>query len=146
MPVKDTFATAIKPNGVKFFNYSVVVSVAGQDPEGDNERRAGSMRRNKNGKGGHVKYSGRNPKPAHFIKNPMREQFAQMLEAKLIETGYCHAGYMELDHYFDHRHTQMRGECKDGATQEDRVKFPNREHSPKISVINSGPSIAPIDG
>lgn len=47
----------------------------------------------------------------------------QHLAGKLATTGYCRAGYIELDRFTFERELHIRGECKDGATSEDYQRF-----------------------
>lgn len=53
----------------------------------------------------------------------MQERVYADMEAKLAETGYCHAGYEVLDSDFGREQMQIRGACKDKATAEDLDKF-----------------------
>ena len=64
-------------------------------------------------------------KPAN--ESSMKPYFNDMLESKLKNSGYSREGYIELDSYSGRGQLQMRGECEEGATEEDRIKFVNKE-------------------
>ena len=124
------FVTDIKPGGLKIFNYSLTKTAAQTD---GGERNASS------GKGS-GKHSGRGGKGAgksgghgsmgsgkSAYESSMKPYFNEMLESKLKKSGYCRDGYIELDSYFGRGQLQIRGECEEGATEEDRIKFVNNE-------------------
>lgn len=41
----------------------------------------------------------------------------------LSKTGYCREGFLEIDRSLSRYHIWMKGECKEGATEEDLRKF-----------------------
>ncbi|AAN55821.1 hypothetical protein HRJ35_15570 [Shewanella oneidensis MR-1] len=45
------------------------------------------------------------------------------LEKTLEMTGYCREGYFELSRMIESGRGEIRGECKEGATEEDKQKF-----------------------
>lgn len=45
------------------------------------------------------------------------------LEKTLEMTGYCREGYFELSRVIESDRGEIRGECKEGATEEDQQKF-----------------------
>ncbi|MCT8869631.1 hypothetical protein [Shewanella xiamenensis] len=45
------------------------------------------------------------------------------LEKTLEMTGYCREGYFELSRIIESGRGEIRGECKEGATEEDKQKF-----------------------
>lgn len=55
--------------------------------------------------------------------NRNKEMIYQRLESKLAETGYCREGYMELDFFMSRGQSQIKGECNDGASDNDRKIF-----------------------
>jgi hypothetical protein len=59
------------------------------------------------------------------MMNQTKERINEKLDSKLAETGYCREGYIELDSYVGKGQSQIRGECKEGATDSDRKKFAN---------------------
>jgi hypothetical protein len=129
--VDEVFVTDIKPGGLKIFNYSLTKTTA--QTGGGSERNASS------GKGS-GKHSGRGGKGAgksdghgsmgsgkSAYESSMKPYLNEMLESKLKKSGYCRDGYIELDSYFGRGQLQIRGECEEGATEEDRIKFVNNE-------------------
>ncbi|MDH4274727.1 MAG: hypothetical protein OEW08_06795 [Gammaproteobacteria bacterium] len=123
--IEEAFVTNIKSNGIKIFVYNVMT---GQVDKAVNDGKTlpGGSRRKK-GKEAFVRNGVDSPRPGYVAThNPNHHQLLKSLDIKLAETGYCRRGYLELDNFFDRSRSQIRGECKDGATQEDREKFPNR--------------------
>ncbi len=54
-------------------------------------------------------------------------RFYQLLNTKLSSSGYCQKGYIELDADIGLYSANLRGECREGASSEDRQRFPNRQ-------------------
>ena len=128
--VDEVFVTDIKPGGLKIFNYSLTKTTA--QISGGGERGGGSKGSGKHsgrgGKGG-GKSAGYGSMGSGKSANEssMKPYFNEMLESKLKKSGYCRHGYIELDSYFGRGQLQIRGECEEGATEEDRIKFVNNE-------------------
>ena len=147
--IKEEFATKIEQNGLKLFSYTVTMTM----PEG---RSGGGMRGSGMGgggmggggmrgggmggggmRGGGMKGGGmdgggmrNSAKPdREAMMNRFKKVVYEKLETKLSETGYCRESYMELDNYFVRGRSQIRGECKDSATAEDRMTFINDENT-----------------
>ncbi len=128
--VEEVFVTDIKSSGLKIFNYSLTNTTA---------QASGNGKRGGSGKGS-GKYSGRGGKGGgksnghggmssgkSAYESNMKPYFNEMLETKLKSSGYCREGYIELSSYFGRGQLQIRGECEEGATEEDRIKFVNNE-------------------
>jgi hypothetical protein len=49
------------------------------------------------------------------------------VEKELETTGYCRDGFLMLERYRANGIARIRGECRDGASDSDRSKFPNRQ-------------------
>lgn len=47
------------------------------------------------------------------------------LEQRLEHTGYCREGYLPLGSYLEFGQFEIRGECRETATKEDRLMFPD---------------------
>jgi len=45
------------------------------------------------------------------------------VEYVVKKSGYCREGFLEIDKSLSRYHIWMKGECKDGATDEDQQKF-----------------------
>lgn len=50
---------------------------------------------------------------------------SDQVNQKLLDTGYCRSGYMELDNARAGRFQRLTGECNETATEADRKQFPN---------------------
>ncbi|MDO6560199.1 hypothetical protein [Paraglaciecola chathamensis] len=111
----DMFATSIKNDNEKVFNFSIS---ARQGEGGSKPERGGA--------GG--------PPPEHRNKNqakgdtpnesPLDELFTH-LETKLSDTGYCREGYIEIDTYESSGRLHILGACNEVATPEDKRQFAN---------------------
>lgn len=53
-----------------------------------------------------------------------REHLLKALEERLEQTGYCREGYLPLGTYLEFGQFEIRGECQETATKEDRLLFP----------------------
>lgn len=96
----EHFVTNITSDGTKFFSYSASIS----RPSG----------------GGRP--SGGRPDQA-AMQSKIEEKLRQRLEQKISETGYCREGYIEINSYIGRGNSQIRGKCKEGATDRDRLTF-----------------------
>lgn len=122
--VEEVFVTNIKPGGLKIFNYSLENTMAQASSNG--KRGGKGTGKHSGGKGGGYEGMG-GGKSAN--ESSMKPYFNDMLESKLKSSGYCREGYIELDSYYGRGKLQMRGECEEGATKEDRIKFINKENT-----------------
>lgn len=63
----------------------------------------------------------------HNIKRDRRDYvraaIEDSLEAKIEKTGFCRKGYLPLGHFIERGRFEIRGECNESATKEDRLKF-----------------------
>ena len=130
--VDEIFVTDIKSSGLKIFNYSLTMTTP--QASGSGERRGGSNGKGSgkhSGRGGHggngSGYGGKGGGKS-ADESSMKPYFNEMLESKLKESGYCREGYIELNSYFGKGQLKIRGECEEGATEEDRIKFVNNEN------------------
>jgi hypothetical protein len=128
--VEEVFVTDIKASGLKIFNYSLTNTTAqasgkrGGGGKGSGAGKQGGGKGMGGGKNGG--YGGMGGGNSENLSS-MKPYFNNMLEAKLKKSGYCRHGYIELDSYFGRGQLKMRGECEEGATDEDRIKFANKE-------------------
>ena len=131
--VDEVFVTDIKPGGLKIFDYSLTNTTAqagGGGRRGGSGKNTGKHGGRGGGAGGGMgggKSGGHGGMGGGRSDNGsgMKQYFTDMLESKLKKSGYCRQGYIELDSYFGRGQLQMRGECEEGATEEDRIKFVN---------------------
>jgi hypothetical protein len=128
LEVEEKFVPYITETGLKIFIYTVSMKGAGE--QGDSRggakstgERGGSRRGTKptGGRGG-GSHGGTTPDRDSMEKS-IKEKIEQKLLAKLTETGYCREGYLELGSSIGKRESSIRGECKEGATEEDRQVF-----------------------
>ena len=114
--IEEIFVTDIKPNGIKFFSYTVTES----RPSGSRSGAGGDKRGGEGGKQG----GGATGRPD---RESMIKGIKEKLDARLAETGYCREGYIVLGRRIDRGRSFIRGECKEGATADDREKFTNSD-------------------
>ena len=114
--IEEIFVTDIKPNGIKLFSYTVTVSRS----SGSRSGTGGGKRGGEGGKQG----GGATGRPD---RESMMKGIEEELDARLAETGYCREGYIVLGRRIDRGRSFIRGECKEGATADDREKFPNSD-------------------
>lgn len=112
--VKDRFKTDIRGNGIKLFTYKAKLAptdnYASQLPHQQRAEQAKSAKRSR---------SRRN----EVDLSDWTEQIELGLTKTLDMTGYCREGYMELSRIIEVGRGEIRGECNEGATDEDREKF-----------------------
>ncbi|MDH3830132.1 MAG: hypothetical protein OEV12_13110 [Gammaproteobacteria bacterium] len=93
---EDSFATDISADGTKFFTYT--------------------RRLHKDAK-----------TQGHRGKEKDADSALQKsVQEKLDSSGYCRDGYLALEHYEANGIIRIRGECRDGASDNDRTQFPNQ--------------------
>ena len=114
--IEEIFVTDIKPNRIKLFSYTVTVS----RPAGS---RSGTGRGKRGGEGG-KQGGGATGRPD---RESMMKGIKEKLDVRLAETGYCREGYIVLGRRIDRGRSFIRGECKEGATADDREKFTNSD-------------------
>ena len=128
--VDEVFVTDIKSSGLKIFSYSLTKTAA--QTSGSGERGGSGKGSGKHGGrggkgGGKSNGHGSMGSGKSTYESGMKPYFNEMLESKLKKSGYCREGYIELGSYFGRGQLQIRGECEEGATEEDRIKFVNNE-------------------
>ncbi|MEN8205481.1 MAG: hypothetical protein ABFS24_05660 [Pseudomonadota bacterium] len=119
--IEEIFLTDIKSNGIKLFKYTVTLNM----PDGS---RRGSGRGMSGGEGGMPggRSAGRPDRESRM--KGTKEKMYQKLDARLAETGYCREGYIVLGSSIGRGRSFIRGECKEGATEDDREKFANSDN------------------
>lgn len=130
--IREEFATKIEKNGLKLFTYTVTMAMP--------EDRSGGMRGGMEGgggmrgggmggggmRGGGMKNGAKSDREATM--NRFQDIVYEKLKTKLSETGYCRDSYTEINKYFLRGRSQIRGECNESATEEDRMTFINDEN------------------
>jgi hypothetical protein len=92
----DKFVTEIRGDGTKFFTY---VRRFHKGPEGESH---------------------------HHDARHDDTALRKAVQAKLDTTGYCSDDYLTLEDYEANGIARIHGECRDGASDNDRKQFPNR--------------------
>lgn len=111
----ENFHTTITDNGSKMFDYQLRVA----HRESGKARQGGLRPR---GDADKARRNGSKPDRAKMEKR-FRSTVYEKLVLKLEETGYCREGYLELSADIYRGKAEIRGECREGATREDRQKF-----------------------
>ena len=123
----EKFVTDIRANGLKLFSYSLMA----MDPESLTPKLA-TVREGKFGKGrrtdgARADAQGGFPGFTGRTSEKIAERIAKILDHQLIrklkETAYCRDGFIELERYVGRSGSQIRGECREGASEADRSKF-----------------------
>lgn len=89
--------------------------------------RGGGEGRGGQGGGGREGNRGQGEPRGNSANNQQNEKtrLLDRLDMILQDNRYCREGYMELDYYSAEGTVQLRGECNEGATEEDLENFPN---------------------
>jgi hypothetical protein len=116
----DMFATNIKPNNEKVFNFSID---ANEEKDSERPQRGGG-----GGGGNGGPPPDRNDSSDSAGGMPSEKLFDQLLdhlELKLSDTGYCREGYTKIDTYESSNRLHVLGRCNEPATPEDKRQFAN---------------------
>lgn len=115
--VKDRFKTDIRSNGIKLFTYKAKL-----DTPDNSSSELPHQERIKQ-----VKKQSRSKNTQRSIYAPDLSDWTEQIELGLSKTldmtGYCREGFMELSRIIEVGRAEIRGECNEGATDEDREKF-----------------------
>ncbi|QSX35809.1 hypothetical protein [Shewanella sedimentimangrovi] len=110
--VRDKFEQDIRANGLKLFTYSLMRS--GVEAQNAPIRLEQQKRQPQ-------------PKAGRRDRDNALEQWEQQVELGLANTlkmnGYCRDGYIEISRLVESDRAEIRGECKEGASEEDRRHF-----------------------
>ena len=127
--VEESFVTDIKSSGLKLFEYRLTRGSAKADGGGNyggsNSKGSGKGSGKGKGKGGGKgsgKGGGKGGGKSVDISE-VKSYLDKMLTLKLKSSGYCRDGYIEFNSTYGRRKLKIRGECVEGATEEDRIKF-----------------------
>ncbi|MAT91543.1 MAG: hypothetical protein CME59_02985 [Halioglobus sp.] len=110
------FSTSITEDGGKFFVYRVEL------PEREERAGRGGTRQ-----GGDRGRRGGPPGQQQGRDAVQRDDDAlkQQVDRLIAENRFCRDGYFVLDQYSGAGGKSLRGECREGASPEDRIRFPN---------------------
>lgn len=108
--IRDQLTTDIKQNGLKLFTYRASLNLPSIETQQQSQDYS-ELRKN-------VKQL------ASAIKD-FEQQFDLGLAKTMEMTGYCRNGYLELFRLIENGRGELKGECNEGATQEDIIRFGN---------------------
>jgi len=115
---KDKFSTEIKGDGIKLFVYSAKLATAADRNINDATNRPPIDRRKQDARS----YAQEMRDKQEFLEL-WTQQVQIGLEKTIAMTGYCKQGFIELSRYIEPERGEIRGECNDGATDEDINTF-----------------------
>ena len=104
---KETFSTEITANGTKFFSYSVEMPERLRMKSDERKQRSG------------MEKGDRRAESDAAGRGRSTERLHKQLEKKIAETGFCKEGYIVLDEVSGDRYASIRGECRDGADDQE---------------------------
>lgn len=114
--VSETFNTEIKSSGLKQFTYTVV-------DLSKNRESVAAYRQKELDRGTKSLDQTREKRNLKTVQDRKRKEIVPLLEAKIVESGFCQGGYRMTNNYFRKNRSEIKGECNDSATKEDRIKF-----------------------
>lgn len=127
----EIFITDIKASGLKIFSYSLSIGMPGTGGHSGGQLNGKGKRRGGDGMGFGMSGERGNRMPdAKAMLSRITQILHEKLDYKLAETGYCRDGYIELSSNIGRGRSQIRGECKEGATENDRDMFPTITSTP----------------
>ncbi len=115
----EYFNTQITDDGTKFFVYRLEKPHSDKRTNIGPENTPGQGRRGGGIKGDRKIQQGR----SNQAGNKMTAKLENNLDALLAKNGYCRNGYFELERHQLHGGLSLRGECRDDATEDDRLRF-----------------------
>jgi hypothetical protein len=116
---KDKFSTEIKGDGIKLFVYSAKLATAADRNVTDaSANRPPIDRRKQDARS----YAQEMRDKQEFLEL-WTQQVQVGLDKTIAMTGYCKQGFIELSRYIEPERGEIRGECNDGATDEDINTF-----------------------
>ncbi|GAC17462.1 hypothetical protein [Paraglaciecola arctica] len=132
---RNQFSTEIHSDGSKRFVLSMAYPT--DKPKGG---RGGNKRSGKKGEGGERSGKGKGgrgqsgkkrddkqeslPQNSEYISDDeKREAIIRLLDEKIAETGYCRAGYIELNFSQMPDNTEIIGECVESASDQDKQRW-----------------------
>lgn len=114
--LSEVFNTDIKSSGLKQFTYTVV-------DLSSNRASVAAHRQKELDRGTKSLDQTRKKRNLKTVQDRKRKEIVPLLEAKIVETGFCQGGYRMTNSYFRQNRSEIKGECNDTATKQDRIKF-----------------------
>jgi len=136
----EYLATNIRSDGSKEFYYTVTMSNTGNSKRGSGGKNVSGGMRAKGGSSsntqasggisygggsGSGKQGGKGGRSGSQSGSRPDEKISELLEKKLLASGFCRDGWMESERHFQPPNASIRGECDETATDRDRQNFPN---------------------
>ncbi|MBL4660547.1 MAG: hypothetical protein JKY19_09330 [Alcanivoracaceae bacterium] len=120
----EVFVTNITDAGVKQFSLSISI----QKPKGHYGGRKSSGGKGRRGGGKGMRGGDRgSTSNREEMQQKAQERIWDRLKFNLTKSGYCQQGYIETDSYFSMTESIIKGECKEKASEKDKVKFVNSQ-------------------
>ncbi len=135
------FHTEIKADDSKMFSFTLVgnngIKAEGAEdnkPEGESEGERGKGSGGKGGRGGRGKGDRQSsteqvPRPTSRSNDKskyLNELLYELLNEQLLQNQYCRTGYFQLEKSLVRGLINLKGECNESATAEDKARFPNK--------------------
>lgn len=112
----DIFKTDITTRGLKQFTFTVI-------DLSKNRVSMASYKKKELDRGTKSLDHTRKKRNLKTVQDRKRKEIVPLLEAKIVETGFCQGGYRMTNSYFRQNRSEIKGECDDTATRQDRIKF-----------------------
>lgn len=113
-PVTDEFSTQILDDGTKMFTYRIDMKRSHPNAAAPDYGQLAAMNRTRSNR--------RQDSGPSLLELHMVENVKQLVK----QTGYCAENYYELSRMVMREHAELRGECYEGASAQDKTKFPNK--------------------
>lgn len=105
----ETFSTEITKDGTKLFSYSLEMPKPNTTSRGAKSGRKARRSPDASGK----------RSPNRDKTGELARRLDERLKRKIEETGFCQEGYLVLDRYVGRGNASIRGECREGAYDEE---------------------------
>ncbi len=115
-PVEDRFITNIKGDGIKLFTYNIKYAAL-PTMEQPHQHRIDDIKRKQ--RPNDSKHSGKGA----VALSQWTQQVELGLNKTIAMTQFCREGYIELSRIIEQGRGEIRGECNDGANEEDLARF-----------------------
>jgi len=122
-------ATQIEDDGSKIFQYTLVSDISEPNERGRNLGMGGHLSGGSNrGMSGGLSIGSRGRSGGGSRNGRQTDVGAKlqtMAQEELVKTGYCRAGFTEIERATRPPQIYIRGKCKDSASAKDRKRFLN---------------------
>ncbi|WP_394133161.1 hypothetical protein [Shewanella maritima] len=115
----DRFTTQIKGKEIKLFTYTARLATSTERNLDEGLPHSQRVNRRKQDARSYAREQARREEQ----REAWEENVQLGLDKTLAMTGYCRTGYIELSRYVVTDRAEIRGECNEGATEQDIQKF-----------------------